>query len=859
MTPSPHYLSRSQWIHLLRTGLSTGAWDFVRQAADHYLRVIPNDLEVRLLQAEALLGMQRPDQAHEIAAAVALTDPEDARAQTLRWKTLPAEASPRQRDSILGALAALGHLPGGVSAPEWGAALSSAYAALHNRDLETAQQTLFSALPGNEDIPLLAVVHLRLIHSLGDWVAALHLARTYHKRWPQTLAIQLILAHHLAESGQETQSVALLHAAALQDPGGQVIRRLFGPEHPYLALWPTKLQAPLEIPLPASVAAALGKNRLPDLPADTTTGKNLETASRQAAAAPKSAAAADTDSTQAQAAAASASSRARKKSQNRARSRKNLRQAEKALSKAARRLKIPQIAHADGRFPVYVLLSTRQGLNTRYGEETAKIIVAHMEQLAKAVAASPGWEALVLLADDPASAREHGVRPVNASDPWAIKKQLASLDKRLAEQGSMIGALLIIGGHEVVPMHHLPNPVEDDDDTVPSDNPYGALDENYLAPTWPVGRLPGSADGDASMLLDSLRRMAATHNDQHQQQSWYRRWWQWLTTRLWLTRQRTFSVGYTAAVWEEASRAVFSEIGSKRTLLVSPPLDAEMLGTLPRARMAYFNLHGLAQSPAWYGQRNVADGDDVPAYPVALRPEDIPLRGKAPKVVFSEACYGAHIDEKTPQSALCLRFLYAGTQAFVGSTVTAYGAVTTPLAGADLLGHLFWQRLKAGLPAGEALRQAKYLYAQTIHQRNGFLDADDHKTLISFVLYGDPLHRPLAPAKAQQAKGILRPKQSPDVRAVQERIAEDDQTLPPHVSKQIKALVETCLPGSEGVEMLLAQETLEPAKGKTTSKRLQRKVVIVSQATQTGAVKHRHFMRVIMDNHGKVVKVTLSR
>ena len=54
----------------------------------------------------------------------------------------------------------------------------------------------------------------------------------------------------------------------------------------------------------------------------------------------------------------------------------------------------------------------------------------------------------------------------------------------------MIGAVLIVGGHSILPFHMLPNPTDDDDDTVYSDNPYTTSDENYLAPEWPVGRLP---------------------------------------------------------------------------------------------------------------------------------------------------------------------------------------------------------------------------------------------------------------------------------------------------------------------------------------------------------------------------------
>lgn len=69
----------------------------------------------------------------------------------------------------------------------------------------------------------------------------------------------------------------------------------------------------------------------------------------------------------------------------------------------------------------------------------------------------------------------------------------------------MIGALLIIGGHDIVPFHMLPNPTDDSDTNVPSDNPYATLDENYFIQQWPVGRIPDEAGTDAGYLLEQIR------------------------------------------------------------------------------------------------------------------------------------------------------------------------------------------------------------------------------------------------------------------------------------------------------------------------------------------------------------------
>ncbi len=58
-----------------------------------------------------------------------------------------------------------------------------------------------------------------------------------------------------------------------------------------------------------------------------------------------------------------------------------------------------------------------------------------------------------------------------------------------------------------------------------------------------------------------------------------------------------------------------------------------------------------------------------------------------------------------------------GTRAFIGSTSIAYGAITPPLIGADLLGSLFWKFLNNGYPAGLALVKAKLELVKEMNRR----------------------------------------------------------------------------------------------------------------------------------------------
>lgn len=77
-----------------------------------------------------------------------------------------------------------------------------------------------------------------------------------------------------------------------------------------------------------------------------------------------------------------------------------------------------------------------------------------------------------------------------------IQVSPCGLDDALGKRGGRIGALLIVGGDEVVPFHRLPNPTDDLDVEVLSDNPYATRDSNYFIPEWAVGRLPGGCGTD---------------------------------------------------------------------------------------------------------------------------------------------------------------------------------------------------------------------------------------------------------------------------------------------------------------------------------------------------------------------------
>ena len=179
---------------------------------------------------------------------------------------------------------------------------------------------------------------------------------------------------------------------------------------------------------------------------------------------------------------------------------------------------------------------------------------------------------------------------------------------------------------------------------------------------------------------------------------------------------------------------MYRTVGRPEDLKVSPPVTSEDFDNawLKEKTYLYFNVHGSKASANWYGQ-------DGGAYPVAMQPRNILT---AAGIVASEACYGAYIIEKSQDDAICLRLLaQKAVLGFCGSTTIAYGPAAPPSGEADLLVKYFFEYLEKGLTMGESFRNAKMDFARKALRRGGFLDDDDQKTLLQFVLYGDPTVR----------------------------------------------------------------------------------------------------------------------
>ena len=305
-------------------------------------------------------------------------------------------------------------------------------------------------------------------------------------------------------------------------------------------------------------------------------------------------------------------------------------------------------------------------------------------------------------------------------------------------------SILILGGGEVIPYFRLPNPAFDSDSSVFSDNPYGCPPkivslEKCLLPQIPVGRMPDGNGSDVGLLLGQIQaaREAAMS----------------LSTSPPSFQKSSF--GYTAGIWKKASQEVWRGIGYTGSLKVCPPLsDADVTSAWFNNRtFLYFNVHGSNAEPFWFGQ-------DATTFPKALSPAHVSRFCHERSMIVTEACYGAIEMDRQKETSIPLAFLSSGSACVIGSTCTAYGAFTPPVSEADLIALHFFRNVHKGVAFGMALVRARAQLAAVAVSRQGYLDEDDKKTLLQFVLFGDPTITvlPLFPGSGEDAKNTKRSK-----------------------------------------------------------------------------------------------------
>jgi tetratricopeptide (TPR) repeat protein len=809
--------------HIFQAGMRTSEIRFLEELVQNWLLKYPNDIKVNIFQAEIFFSKGELENAKQIIQSVLERDPEN-----LRCYDLLAEHSPVIDKFVFSALHALSGKTVRINDIfPWAIALRAAKNETKRKNFQNAEKLINRAISEDPNNILIALEHYRIVSKQEDITSNLQLNEIYHRRWQHCIPFKLWLALSKMNVGQENSAVSLLHTSALQDPGGIVASRLLGSSHEYLSIWPKNLEICYQQQVPTSIAVALDWNRL-----QPGTLNLNQTKEKQVFG--------------------------------------NIKNLENVKINPSF-----EINNRNTKQRVYVIFSSKTKLNRKYGPKSTNVIIEKLDSLSKIINKKGNWESIVYLADEFSITTRFGLDSINEIDPWKLKLSLTDLSKKLSEKNKYIGAVLIVGNDDVVPFHHLPNPTDDSDKDVQSDNPYSTTTSNYLLPEWPVGRLPGERGKDPGLLLDQIRQITKFHSDLDSQSNIIKRLWNGCDFRRIirdLIRRKPKDFGYSAEVWRRSSLAAFRPLGKGSELRISPPYDSETIDieNLIKAKCAYFNLHGLSNSPEWYGQRDFSEISTDPDFPVAINANKISKILNNIDLVFTEACYGGLVSEKTIDESIAMKLISIGSQGLVGSTSIAYGSVFTPLIGADLLGFIFWKYTKDGYSFGESLMYAKIGLVKVMNERQGYLDGEDQKTLLSFVLYGDPIGY-LEP-NIYLEKFQNEEKSEDEIHLVtdQNGISYSSSSINENVSKDLSELLQSYVPGLEKAHIKIRKQKVRIQKNIDFEKNPKIQInsnlkyknltqILYSKSVLSDRRHHTQYARVTMDDSGKIIKLAVSR
>ncbi len=769
----------------------------------------PGDLEIALVYARFLLEQNEWEQARELLKKIVAVHPEYESAYESLYKSSKTD---EERNLYFEFLSFFQGKSTNSSSP-WAGRLINVKEAISKGESLEAEKDVLDLIQEYPENPLFAIYHLRIIQEAKDDYSTLQFAKLYHEKWAQCVYFIVIYANALFNFSSEINAMNVIREAVFYDHLGMVIDTIWGPDHSYAHLWPD------------SSAFSIEKDATDIL-------NGLKTKEPQ-----------------------------------------------EAKRTGSRRVHSKEISELPdkGLFTksVYVILTTKAGIEKKYGTNTLNIVLTRMTELADAISLLKNWSTVSFLPDDENNMMLYGLEAVDGTDPWQIKLALQDLSAYLQEHDKKIGAVLIVGGDEIVPFHHLPNPTDDADSEVLSDNPYASSDSNYFVPEWAVGRFPDEKGTDPGLLLKQLREAIKWHQKNAKTKTFAEkvadslRIWDSISDFFQEITEKKINYGYSTAIWQRSSISAFRPIGKANLLRISPPYNVNNLDaiSITESEYAYFNLHGLDDSPNWYGQKDISNIDSSPDYPVALQPNLIDSQAANPKIVLSEACYGAYIINKTNSDALSLRFLTSGCRTFVGSTCIAYGSVYPPLIGADQFAYLFWSMIERSYSAGDAFVRGKLNLVKSILRRQGYLDGEDQKTLLSFVLYGDPLYYSDTQAEdhlIQESEKIM---ESYQVVRDQDLDAVAVPKVSTEVLMNIKEVVKEYLPGIESADLDIREKQMKvmnkvhDAKGAITmqSQTAGRVFLTYKKSFQVNKKTLRQYTRITLDDRGKMIKFSVSK
>lgn len=392
---------------------------------------------------------------------------------------------------------------------------------------------------------------------------------------------------------------------------------------------------------------------------------------------------------------------------------------------------------------IKLCVTVQANLAAKYSASALARIDKALQAWIKADAAR-GITTLHVPLDDAAAMKAQDVTALTGkATPVKVKRALDALCRKLKPE-----YVVIFGGDEIVPMFRVPNPSfdpnGDTDKEVPTDNPYACTTaysaknrKSYLVPDRVLGRINDlTGSGDANWLVGYLKRATS-----------------------WKPRARSsYDSAYAVCCdqWKGAGLACMQYLGLPTAdLQISPPtVDATVPARNRLARELHMiKCHGAELDARFYGQK----GDD---FPVVLDSATLKPRLRPGTLAAAMCCYGAQVyapgdpaAQPASQWSMASTYLRQGAVGFAGATMIAWVGVEE-MACADWIVCSYLKGALNGASLGRALLEAKQDYVKWLATQGWPTDQPDEKTLIEFVLLGDPSLHPVMPPAVPAMKAV---------------------------------------------------------------------------------------------------------
>ena len=371
-----------------------------------------------------------------------------------------------------------------------------------------------------------------------------------------------------------------------------------------------------------------------------------------------------------------------------------------------------------------IIITNRSALQNKYGSAGFKKIQTAVKHLI-AADKKRNLSSLLVFVDDPSTMKKaRGKAIKDVTDPEQYKNAIDRLFNYYKPD-----YIMLLGATDIIPHCRFRIPIPDDDDPfVPSDVPYACeapFSRNagdFIAPGRVLGRLP-----DITGINDPTYLISLIQNSIN---------WKPLKSTAY---KDYFSL--SVKWWQKSTQVSLKNIfQDNKKLRLAPPAEGPYTKTDLRPMMHFLNCHGGLRTSELYGQPNEKSN----SFPVCFESNMMDKKISYGTVAATECCYGGLLYNPNRPNKIHLpianSYLKNNAIAFVGSTTAAYGPSDSQ-GGADYIAQYFLIAIqKGGASAGRAFLEAQQRF---VEKGDVKMDPTDLKTIIQFLLLGDPSMTPI--------------------------------------------------------------------------------------------------------------------